>query len=322
MSRKKKIAPAVKNNYALFITLFITFLFAIKFSNYLGSDFNFKTSNKIQPIKLAFEKPIFYSINFPVFYLDQNYDKQIELEKELRLKTKEKTSKYNQKKRQEWTFYNNKWFGFSLRYPNHWLKPQKKAPTQGQSFEALYQFRKPINDNNSRLIGYDILIYRQNSKISDLMDTQEIQKKNFESKIKICEDFLSLNDSWSTTYPRFLIEVEQEDPCYEKTHFVSYQKNKHIYNIIPVTADNEVLTKETEINEYALLTSNINLTQIIRPKPKPKAPIPHGAKKVNGKYVCAKKNDKPSVSSQNKKGHMDMQCCLDPDETPNPWCTY
>jgi hypothetical protein len=44
---------------------------------------------------------------------------------------------------------------------------------------------------------------------------------------------------------------------------------------------------------------------------------------VNGKLVCAKKNDKPRKSlNGNKRGHLDMECCLDPDETPNPWCTY
>jgi hypothetical protein len=46
------------------------------------------------------------------------------------------------------------------------------------------------------------------------------------------------------------------------------------------------------------------------------------AKKVDGVYVCAEKNDKPRKSPKNKKGHIDRQCCLDPDEIPNPWCAY
>lgn len=45
-------------------------------------------------------------------------------------------------------------------------------------------------------------------------------------------------------------------------------------------------------------------------------------KSFNGLRVCAKSNDKPSKSDKNKKGHMDMECCLDPDEIPNPNCYY
>ncbi len=78
-------------------------------------------------------------------------------------------------------------------------------------------------------------------------------------------------------------------------------------------------------NKLQLLRS-INYT--LRPAPpkprRPKAKIPGGAKVVNGRYVCAKKHDYVGKSKKNNKGylHMDMECCLDPDEYPNPWCTY
>ena len=52
------------------------------------------------------------------------------------------------------------------------------------------------------------------------------------------------------------------------------------------------------------------------------APLPVSAVRVNGRYVCAKKNDKPGRSNKNKRGHIDRQCCLDPDEKPNPHCDY
>lgn len=52
------------------------------------------------------------------------------------------------------------------------------------------------------------------------------------------------------------------------------------------------------------------------------APMPKSYTVVNGKMVCAKKHDKPGKSKKNKKKHMDMECCLDPDETPNPHCYY
>jgi hypothetical protein len=54
------------------------------------------------------------------------------------------------------------------------------------------------------------------------------------------------------------------------------------------------------------------------------APVPVAGIKVNGKWICDKKNDKPTVSKVNNRGkmHWDRECCLDPDEWPNPWCTY
>ena len=44
--------------------------------------------------------------------------------------------------------------------------------------------------------------------------------------------------------------------------------------------------------------------------------------KKNGKLVCWKKHDKPHMSHKYSGTHVDRQCCLDPDEIPNPWCTY
>jgi hypothetical protein len=59
-------------------------------------------------------------------------------------------------------------------------------------------------------------------------------------------------------------------------------------------------------------------------KPKIKAPMPYVYDVENGRKVCNKKNDHPSNSDKgsHKPGHMDMECCLDPDEIPNPNCYY
>jgi hypothetical protein len=79
-------------------------------------------------------------------------------------------------------------------------------------------------------------------------------------------------------------------------------------------------------------TQNIALAKTINytHKPIPKisrklSEYPIGAKVENGKYIC-KKHHKEYVgkSKKNNKGyyHLDRECCLDPDEYPNPWCTY
>lgn len=64
-------------------------------------------------------------------------------------------------------------------------------------------------------------------------------------------------------------------------------------------------------------------TLMVKRKPVIKAPGPYVFEKDSlGRKVCNKKNDHPGKSKQNKKGHMDMECCLDPDEIPNPHCYY
>lgn len=57
-------------------------------------------------------------------------------------------------------------------------------------------------------------------------------------------------------------------------------------------------------------------------KPRISAPQPYVFDVVGGRKVCNRKNDHPSKSKNNKPGHMDMECCLDPDEIPNPHCYY
>ncbi len=71
-------------------------------------------------------------------------------------------------------------------------------------------------------------------------------------------------------------------------------------------------------------TTNYTHKPVYKPKLK-MTDYPVGAKKVNGKYVCKKKKDEyVGKSKKNNKGyyHLDKECCLDPDEYPNPWCTY
>ncbi len=67
-------------------------------------------------------------------------------------------------------------------------------------------------------------------------------------------------------------------------------------------------------------TKSVVPVKIVRPVIS--APYPNSYKKVNGRLICAKKNDHPEKSKKNKKKHMDMECCLDPDEIPNPHCYY
>ena len=89
---------------------------------------------------------------------------------------------------------------------------------------------------------------------------------------------------------------------------------------------------DTYLKQFKYDTNDITLTKTInytkKPIYKPRLKIneyPIGAEVVNGKRVC-KKHRKEYIgkSKENNKGyyHLDKECCLDPDEYPNPWCAY
>ncbi|MCA9364392.1 MAG: hypothetical protein KC736_00670 [Candidatus Moranbacteria bacterium] len=76
------------------------------------------------------------------------------------------------------------------------------------------------------------------------------------------------------------------------------------------------------VPEFFLIPSTFAVQKIIRPRPEYILRYPVSAKVENGHLVCAKKKDKPSFSKKTKHKHLDLECCLDPDEWPNPYCTY
>lgn len=147
------------------------------------------------------------------------------------------------------------------------------------------------------------------------------------------------------------INIPLNDECFESVLFFTITGEEYIYNIIPFLKKDGVgreadqqeksafqLTREY-LPEFFAIAKEFELTEIAMPESiakvpvnkaynseaaKKKAPMPVSYKRVGGKLVCAKKNDKPVKSKKNNKGkiHMDMECCLDPDEIPNPHCTY
>ncbi len=80
---------------------------------------------------------------------------------------------------------------------------------------------------------------------------------------------------------------------------------------------------EEELKKIAEEEKRKAATLASKRKPAIRAPKPYVFDKDSlGRMVCNKKNDHPGKSDQNKKKHMDMECCLDPDEIPNPNCYY
>ncbi len=105
------------------------------------------------------------------------------------------------------------------------------------------------------------------------------------------------------------------------TKKIEEEKNKQkriIYAKVLAAKKHRALINQQKINSssYSKHNNHIDYRHL--------APKPVSAKRKNGQWVCAKKHDHPHKSRVNNKGktHLDMECCLDPDEYPNPWCTY
>lgn len=237
----------------------------------------------------------------------------------------------------DWKTYQTRWYGFELKYPDNWNKPVLKSTTRGAEWEYRYQFRKSEVDENNPYIGFDVVVYNVN-KIKELSNTDEFPTvKNEELKeqgaCQTIEGHLAENED----YPAEQIYIPSNDDCYNPAYFYTLTRDDYMYNIVPILAGEEEKTIQSEkeiiqnLPEFISAASTFNPIDIKRPKatlklkPVVRAPMPYVYDVDNrGRKVCNHKHDRPQNSDKksHKKGHMDMECCLDPDEVPNPNCYY
>lgn len=236
-----------------------------------------------------------------------------------------------------WTPYQNTWYGFELSYPNNWNGPTIRRAPSGVLWESQIQFRLKETTDDNPFVGFDVVIYPV-SKVKELKNTEEFPALKNEEIIAEQPECATLEQHLLETgdYPAEEIYVPIGDECFSATMFFTNTRDQYIYNIAPRLKEGMGLagdvTEELRnyLPEFFASVSKFNLIQIVRPKPaplKPKsttssAPIPVSYKLEGGRMVCDKKNDKPGKSKTNKKRHLDMECCLDPDEYPNPHCYY
>jgi hypothetical protein len=237
----------------------------------------------------------------------------------------------------DWDTYQNKYYGFEIQHPDSWKgMSYKTASSKTALYDTVYKFRKSEEDTSSPYVGFDVVVYSVR-KAPNPGGTDEIKKKdNILEDTDICQfsKNIILGDEGNDFQE---ISVKADNTCYEPTYFFSITKGNYLYNIIPVMKEGTAMPENPQVDvnhnfpEYRQVVTSFESIPIERAqtavkkapaKPRISAPRPVSAKVVNGQLVCAKKNDKPSKSNKNKPGHMDMECCLDPDETPNPWCTY
>lgn len=232
----------------------------------------------------------------------------------------------------QWKNYQSAWYGFKIKYPQNWEAPIVQP--YSRLSKAIYRVSFLDADlENKNIIGFDVAVY-DITKVSEFFQTDEFPKiKNASLKESAqCENIeghlLETGD-----YPAEEIYIPPADNCYDATLFFSVVSGQYIYNITPKFKEGAIVSIDPMVSvsdnlpQFFSAVSSFENVDIVRPKPKqiqPKitAPKPASYKVVNGRMVCEKKNDKPGKSDKGKGKHLDMECCLDPDEYPNPHCYY
>ena len=233
-----------------------------------------------------------------------------------------------------WKRYANPYYGFELRYPSDWPAPENVLAPKGSKWEYRFRFRRLAADG--LFVGFDVVIYDV-AKARELSGTDEYPK--FKDGTLAADPACGNIEGHAVDtgdYPASEIYIPPANGCYKPTLFFTMIRDRYIYDIVPVVTDGVVTDADPRVSvnndfpELYPVAGSVLLTDIVRPEtPKPKptlpkitAPHPVSFTVVNGRLVCAKKNDHPSKSKQHKGRHLDMECCLDPDEYPNPWCSY
>ena len=231
-----------------------------------------------------------------------------------------------------WKYYKTDWYGFELKYPENWNNPVLKNTEEYFSWEYRYQFRKPSEEGGNPFIGFDVVVYNL-AKVKEFYNTDEFPTLKNEDMGITKEIRVPMAEN--EDYVAEQVYVDENDRYYNPAYFYTLIRGEYIYNIVPVIAEGEKefqSKKEVIKNfpEFITVASTFNLIDIKRPTPNistrikiaaPK-PVAETARDSLGRMICKKKNDHPGKSDNGKGKHLDMECCLDPDEYPNPWCYY
>ena len=219
-----------------------------------------------------------------------------------------------------------------MKYPDYWPEPTVLKPT-GFPGEVL-RMSFLSNDAEEKFSGFQVAVYDLNV-VKEFSKTAEFPAvKNQELFVSgECKDrevyLLETGE-----YPAEEIYVPLNDNCYQAVLFFSVVNEGYIYNLSPILKPGMVFEDEPmkelseDLPEFFEVVAFFENIDIVRPQkravePKITAPMPVSYKvDEKGRLVCAKKKDKPSKSKQGKKKHLDMECCLDPDEYSNPHCYY
>jgi len=235
-----------------------------------------------------------------------------------------------------WKTYQDSETKFSVKYPDRWDDPE--VTSQGKSgtkYLRKISFDNGLESHDKSYKGFEVFVY-DSEKFPSPVNTDSLIAKNsgtFQTDNCDKAEFLEASIG-EGGYPAQEVDIWNDNKCFQEAYFFSVTKGGYTYNIVPKIGNIEnpigggmkpgIISAFPKFFE---ITSTIVLPEeekkIVEEDDKPavvkKAP-PRRVLKSMGS--CRHKNDKPRKSKTKKHRHMDEDCCMDPDEWPNPRCQY
>ncbi len=236
-----------------------------------------------------------------------------------------------------WAGYTDSLTGFTVKYPDFWHNSVIDGSKDNVNFLRKVTFDNGLNQEDKRFKGFAVSIYEA-KKYSGPVGTDELKDNgNLTQKDTSCQKTEYMEASLGEkSYPVQEVNIIANDPCFQKVFFYSLTRGKYTYNIYPLinTESQSLLDlglKIETINNFPkffeILSTFVFPEEVIKAEPEKKVepkPVQNIAPRrvLIRKATCPNKNDHPRKSRTKKHRHMDEDCCMDPDEWPNPRCQY
>jgi len=243
-----------------------------------------------------------------------------------------------EKEVESWRTYQNKAYGFEIKYPQEWPAPAVSGQQTGYKFRYKVTLREK-SDSGEPSNGLDIYIYRNaqpNNKTLKADYTDNLVVKDMAAVDYSNCNVMEVFSIGTEEYPAAQVYALNNDPCFHEAYFFSLKKGFYIYDIVPFLKSGinyDGYDGEKKVNaefpDFYKVMATLNFPVVkqtvtnpvtntaTQKSTKPKVEAP----KVSGGIRCPEKIQHPHKSATKGK-HMDEDCCPDPDEWPKPGCAY